>query len=160
MSGDPDQEHFSDGVTEDIITELSRFHEFSVVARNSSFRYKGQSPKIEDVGRDLGVKYIVAGSVRKSGGRVRVTVQLIEAASATHIWAERYDRDLDDIFAIQDVVTEAVVARIAEGIKGARAIHRPIAAFALGNGLRSRVAGPSSSNSSYGRGKRSSDQSS
>ena len=123
MSGDPDQEYFSDGITEDIITELSRFHEFTVIARNSSFRYKGLSPKIEDVGRELGVKYVVEGSVRKIGNRVRVTAQLIDATSAAHIWAERYDRGLDDIFAIQDEVTEAVVARIAEGIKGARALH-------------------------------------
>lgn len=123
MSGDPDQEYFSDGITEDILTELGRFHEFTVIARNSSFRYKGQSPKIEDVGRELGVKYVVEGSVRKIGNRVRVTVQLIDAASAAHIWAERYDRSLDDIFAIQDEVTEAVVVRIAEGIKGARALH-------------------------------------
>src|SRR5262245_41343997 len=123
MSGDPDQEYFSDGITEDIITELSRFHEFAVIARNSSFRYKGQSPKIEDMARELGVKYVVEGSVRKVGNRVRVSVQLIDAASAAHIWAERYDRGLDDIFAIQDEVTEAVVARIAEGITGARALH-------------------------------------
>ncbi len=123
MSGDPDQEYFSDGITEDIITELSRFHEFTVIARNSSFRYKGLSPKIEDVGRDLGVKYVVEGSVRKIGNRVRVTAQLIDSTSAAHIWAERYDRGLDDIFAIQDEVTEAVVARIAEGMKGARSLH-------------------------------------
>jgi TolB-like protein len=123
MSGDPDQEYFSDGITEDIITELSRFHEFTVIARNSSFRYKGLSPKIEDVGRELRVKYVVEGSVRKIGNRVRVSAQLIDAASAAHIWAERYDRGLDDIFAIQDEVTEAVVARVAEGIKGARALH-------------------------------------
>ena len=123
MSGDPDQEYFSDGITEDILTELSRFHEFTVIARNSSFRYKGQSPKIEDVGRELGVKYVVEGSVRKIGNRVRVTAQLIDATSAAHIWAERYDRSLDDIFTIQDEVTEAVVVRIAEGIKGARTIH-------------------------------------
>jgi adenylate cyclase len=123
MSGDPDQEYFSDGITEDILTELSRFHEFSVIARNSSFRYKGQSPKIEDVGRELGAKYVVEGSVRKIGNRVRVTAQLIDAATAAHIWAERYDRSLNDIFAIQDEVTEAVVVRIAEGIKGARTIH-------------------------------------
>ena len=117
MSGDPAQEYFSDGITEDILTELSRFHEFTVIARNSSFRYKGLSPKIEEVGRELGVKYIVEGSVRKFGNRVRVTVQLIDSTSAAHIWAERYDRGLDDVFAIQDEVTEAVVARIAEGIK-------------------------------------------
>jgi len=123
MSGDPDQEYFSDGITEDIITELSRFHEFTVIARNSPFRYKGLSPKIEDVGRELRVKYVIEGSVRKIGNRVRVTVQLIDSTSAAHIWAERYDRGLDDIFAIQDEVTEAVVVRVAEGIKGARALH-------------------------------------
>jgi adenylate cyclase len=123
MSGDPDQEYFSDGITEDIITELSRFHEFTVIARNSSFRYKGLSPKIEDVGRELRVKYVVEGSVRKIGNRVRVTAQLIDSTSAAHIWAERFDRGLDDIFAIQDEVTEAVVVRVAEGIKGARTLH-------------------------------------
>ena len=123
MSGEPDQEYFSDGITEDIITELSRFHEFAVIARNSSFSYKGLSPKIADVGRELGVRYVVEGSVRKIGNRVRVTVQLIDSTSAAHIWAERYDRSLDDIFAIQDEVTEAVVARIADGIKGVRALH-------------------------------------
>src|SRR5262245_57347005 len=123
MSGDPAQEYFSDGITEDIITELSRFHEFTVIARNSSFRYKGQSPKIEDVGRELGVKYVAEGSVRKIGNRVRVTVQLIDETNAAHIRAERYDRSLDDIFAIQDEVTQAVVACIAEGIKGARVLH-------------------------------------
>jgi TolB-like protein/class 3 adenylate cyclase len=123
MSGDPEQEYFSDGITEDIITELSRFHEFSVIARNSSFRYKGLSLKIEDVGRDLGVKYIIEGSVRRSGDRVRVTVQLIDVATSAHVWADRYDRQLVDIFSIQDEVTEAVVARVAEGIKGARTLH-------------------------------------
>ena len=123
MSGDPDQEYFSDGITEDIITELSRFHEFSVIARNSSFHYKGRSPKVDDVGRELGVKYVVEGSVRKIGNRVRVTVQLIDAISTAHIWAERYDRGMEDIFAIQDEVTEAVSARIAEGVKGSHALH-------------------------------------
>ena len=123
MSGEPDQEYFSDGITEDIITELSRFHEFAVIARNSSFSYKGRSPKIEDVGRELGVKYVVEGSVRKIGSRVRITAQLINSTNGSHIWAERYDRSIDDIFAIQDEVTEAVVARIADGIKGARVLH-------------------------------------
>ena len=123
MSGEPDQEYFSDGITEDIITELSRFHEFAVIARNSSFSYKGRSPKVEDVGRELGVKYVVEGSVRKIGNRVRITAQLIDSTNGSHIWAERYDRSIDDIFAIQDEVTEAVVARIADGIKGARVLH-------------------------------------
>ena len=123
MSGEPDQEYFSDGITEDIITELSRFHEFAVIARNSSFSYKGRSPKVEDVGRELGVKYVVEGSVRKNGNRVRITAQLIDSTRASHIWAQRYDRSIDDIFAIQDEVTEAIVARIADGIKGARILH-------------------------------------
>jgi adenylate cyclase len=123
MSGESDQEYFSDGITEDIITELSRFHEFAVIARNSSFSYKGRSPKVEDVGRELGVKYVVEGSVRKIGNRVRITAQLIDSTTASHIWAERYDRSIDDIFAIQDEVTEAVVARIADGVKGARVLH-------------------------------------
>lgn len=123
MSDDPEQEYFSDGITEDIITELSRFHEFSVIARNSSFHYKGLSPKIGDVGRELGVKYVVEGGVRRSGDRVRVTVQLIDAVTSAHVWAERYDRQLADVFSIQDEVTEAVVARVAEGVKGARSLY-------------------------------------
>ena len=120
MSGDPEQDYFSDGISEDIITELSRFREFTVMARNSSFRYKGLSPKIQDVGRELGVTFVLEGSIRKLGNRVRVTAQLIDAVTGGHIWAERYDRGLDDIFAIQDEVTEAVVARSVEGIKGAQ----------------------------------------
>jgi len=119
MSGDPEQEYFSDGITEDIITELSRFNEFAIIARNSSFHYKGQSPKIEDVGRELGVKYVVEGSVRRAADRVRVTAQLTDIETELHIWADRYDRRLDDIFAIQDEVTEAVVARVADKVKGA-----------------------------------------
>ena len=119
MSGDPEQEYFSDGITEDIITELSRFNEFAVIARNSTFHYKGQSPKIEDVGRELGVKYVVEGSVRRAADRVRVTAQLIDTETQSHIWADRYDRQLVDIFAIQDEITEAVVARVADNIKSA-----------------------------------------
>ena len=119
MSGDPEQDYFSDGITEDIITELSRFNEFAVIARNSTFHYKGQSPKIEDVGRELGVKYVVEGSVRRAADRVRVTAQLIDTETQSHIWADRYDRQLVDIFAIQDEITEAVVARVADNIKSA-----------------------------------------
>jgi adenylate cyclase len=119
LSGDPEQEYFADGITEDIITELSRFNEFIIIARNSSFHYKGQSPRIEDVGRELGVKYVVEGSVRRAAERVRVTAQLIDTETESHIWADRYDRRLDDIFAIQDEVTEAVVARVADKVKGA-----------------------------------------
>ncbi|MEX2648282.1 MAG: adenylate/guanylate cyclase domain-containing protein [Alphaproteobacteria bacterium] len=112
MSGDPEQEYFSDGITEDIITELSRFKSLHVIARNSSFGYKGQSPKVQDVGRELGARYVVEGSVRKAGNRVRVTAQLVEAETGNHVWAERYDRGLDDIFAVQDEVVRAIVGQL------------------------------------------------
>jgi adenylate cyclase len=112
MSEVPDQEYFADGITEDIITELSRFRDLFVIARNSSFSYKGRSVKVQDIGADLGVAFVVEGSVRKASGRVRVTAQLVEAATGNHVWAERYDRDLEDIFAIQDQVTQAIVTAL------------------------------------------------
>jgi adenylate cyclase len=112
MSGDPEQEYFSDGITEDIITELARFNSLFVIARNSPFHYKGQSPKIQDVGRELGVQYVVEGSVRTSGSRVRVTAQLIEAATGNHLWAERYDRNLEDIFAVQDEIVREIATAV------------------------------------------------
>jgi TolB-like protein/class 3 adenylate cyclase/tetratricopeptide (TPR) repeat protein len=108
LSGDPEQEYFSDGLTEDIITELSRFKSLFVAARNSAFHYKGKSPNVQSVGRELGVRYVVEGSVRKSGNRVRVTAQLIDTATGGHLWAERYDRDLADIFAVQDEVVHTI----------------------------------------------------
>ena len=112
MSGDTEQEYFSDGITEDIITELSRFRSLFVVARNSSFSYKGKSEKVQEIGRDLGVAYVVEGSVRKAGTRVRVTAQLIEASTGNHLWAERYDRELADIFAVQDELVRAISGAI------------------------------------------------
>ncbi len=112
MSGDPEQEYFSDGITEDIITELSRFPILFVIARHSSFAFKGKSIDIKEVGQRLGVAYVVEGSVRKAGNRVRITAQLIEVETGNHIWAERYDRELEDIFAVQDEVTRAIVAVI------------------------------------------------
>ncbi|MEX2298681.1 MAG: tetratricopeptide repeat protein [Dongiaceae bacterium] len=112
MSGDPEQEYFSDGITEDIITELSRNRGLFVIARNSSFMFKGPAVDIAEVGRKLGVRYLLEGSVRKAGNRVRVTAQLIEAATASHVWAERYDRSLEDIFAVQDEITEAIVSAL------------------------------------------------
>ena len=112
MSGDPEQEYFSDGITEDIITELSRFRSLFVIARNSSFHYKGLSPKIQDIGRELGVQYVVEGSVRKAGNRVRVTAQLVEAETGNHVWAERYDRELEDIFAVQDEVVREIASAV------------------------------------------------
>ena len=102
LSGDALQDYFTDGVVEDIITELSRFSELFVIARNSSFTYKEQSVDVRDVGRDLGVRYVLEGSVRKVANRVRMTGQLIDAASGAHIWADRFESALDDIFALQD----------------------------------------------------------
>jgi adenylate cyclase len=112
MSGDPEQEYFSDGITEDIITALSRFRWFFVIARNSTFTYKGKTVDVKTVAQDLGVRYILEGSVRKAGSRVRITAQLIDAPTSHHIWAERYDRDLKDIFAVQDEITENIVTSI------------------------------------------------
>ena len=112
MSGDPEQEYFADGITEDIITELARNRGLFVIARNSTFTFKGISVDIAEVGRKLGVRYVVEGSVRKGGNRVRITAQLIEAATGSHVWAERYDRDLEDIFAVQDEVTRSIVVAV------------------------------------------------
>ena len=112
MSGDPEQEFFADGLTEDIITELSRFHDLLVISRNSTFTYKGRAVKVQDVAREFGVDYVLEGSVRKAGGRIRVTVQLIDARTDLHIWAERYDRELEDIFTIQDEMTRSIVATL------------------------------------------------
>jgi adenylate cyclase len=113
LSGDAEQQYFSDGITEDLITELSRFHRFLVVARNSSFQYRGKAIDVKRVGRELGAAYLVEGSVRKAGTRVRITAQLIDVASGNHIWAERYDREIEDIFAIQDEVVTTIVGRLA-----------------------------------------------
>jgi adenylate cyclase len=112
LSGDAEQEYFADGIAEDLITELSRLRWLQVTARNSSFTYKGQAIDVRQVGSDLGVRYVVEGSVRKGGERVRITAQLIDAESGNHIWAERYDRDLSDIFALQDEITETLVATL------------------------------------------------
>ena len=112
MSGDPEQEYFSDGISEDIITALSKLRWFLVIARNSSFVYKGKAVHIKQIGEELDVGYVVEGSVRKSGDRVRITAQLNDVATGSHIWAERYDRGLADVFAVQDEITEAIVAAI------------------------------------------------
>jgi adenylate cyclase len=112
MSGDPEQEYFADGITEDIITELSKFRTLFVIARNSSFAFKGQALDVKQISSKLGVRYVVEGSVRRAGNRVRITAQLIDAAEDKHIWAQRYDRDLEDIFAVQDEVTFAIVTTI------------------------------------------------
>jgi adenylate cyclase len=120
MSGDPQQEFFADGLTEDIITELSRFHDPLVISRNSTFVYKGKAVKVQEVAREFGVDYVLEGSVRKVGDRIRVTVQLIDGETDRHVWAERYDRQLEDIFAIQDEMTGAIVATLPGRVEAAR----------------------------------------
>lgn len=112
MSADPEQEYFSDGMTEDIITALSRIRQLFVIARNTTFTYKNQSVDVQAVARDLGVRYVLEGGVRKAGNRVRITAQLIDGVSGNHLWAERYDRELEDIFAVQDEITETIVGAI------------------------------------------------
>lgn len=112
MSGDPSQEYFSDGISEDIITELSRFRELMVIARNSSFTFKGKAVEVKEAGRKLGARYVLQGSVRKAGTRFRISAQLIEVASGNHLWAERYDNDIEDIFVVQDEVVSTIVATL------------------------------------------------
>jgi adenylate cyclase len=112
LSGDPEQEYFSDGITEDIITSLSRIRQFFVTARNTTFTYKRQAVDVQAVASELGVRYVLEGSVRKSGDRVRITTQLIDGETGNHVWAQRYDRDLEDIFAVQDEITQTVVGAL------------------------------------------------
>jgi adenylate cyclase len=128
MSGDPEQEYFADGVADDIVTELSRSRSLFVIARNSSFSYRGRSVDVKQVARELGVRYVVEGGVRRAGDRVRITAQLIDAETGNHIWAERYDRALQDVFAVQDEITRAVVIAIQPAVADAelkRALRRP-----------------------------------
>lgn len=119
LSGDPDQEFFADGLTEDIITALSRFRDLLVISRNSTFVYKGKAVNVQDVAKAFGVQYVVEGSVRKIANRVRITVQLIDARTDRHVWAERYDRELSDIFAMQDEVTASIVATLSGRVEAA-----------------------------------------
>jgi adenylate cyclase len=112
MSGDPEQEYFSDGITEEIITALSKIGELFVIARNSGFTYKGKPVKVQQVAEELGVRYVLEGSVRKAGNRVRITAQLVDAITGHHLWAERYDRDLKDIFALQDEITKKIITAL------------------------------------------------
>jgi TolB-like protein/Tfp pilus assembly protein PilF len=123
MSGDPEQEYFSDGISEDIITALSKLRWFFVIARNSSFIYKGKSVHLKQIADELGVRYVIEGSVRKGGDRVRITAQLNDALTGGHLWAERYDRGLADVFAVQDEITEAIVAAIEPQLYAAESFH-------------------------------------
>jgi adenylate cyclase len=128
MSGDREQEYFVDGIVEDVITELSRYPDLFVIARNSSFAYKGRATDIKKVGAELGVRYVVEGSVRRAGNRVRITVQLIDSSSGHHVWAERYERNLEDVFAVQDEITRMIVATIpgrVEAAQSAQAKRKP-----------------------------------
>src|SRR5262249_5216758 len=128
MSGDPEQEYFADGMVEDIITALSRFKSLFVIARNSSFTYKGKAVDIKQVGRELGVRYVLEGSVRKAGDRLRISGQLIEAATGGHLWADHFDGVLEDIFELQDRITSSVVGAIAPKLEQAeieRAMRKP-----------------------------------
>ena len=132
MSGDPEQEYFADGMVEDIVTALSRFKELFVIARNSSFVYKGRSVDIQQVARDLGVRYVLEGSVRNAGNRVRITGQLIDAATRAHLWADRFDGSLEDVFDLQDRVTESVVSALQPTLRQAeieRARRKPPASL-------------------------------
>src|SRR3954452_12972715 len=128
MSGDPEQEFVSDGIAEDVITALSRYPSLFVIARNSSFTYKGRAVDVRQVGRELGVRYVLEGSVRKAGNRIRVTGQLIEAETGNHVWSDRYDRDLANIFEMQDELTNALTTALAPAIADAelqRAMRKP-----------------------------------
>jgi adenylate cyclase len=128
MSGDPEQEYFVDGMVEEIITALSHIRWLFVIARNSSFTYKGQAVDVKQVGRELGVRYVLEGSVRKAGGRVRITAQLIDALSGTHLWADRFDGSLEDVFDLQDKVASSVAGAIEPTLQAAetaRSAGRP-----------------------------------
>jgi len=118
MGGDPEQEYFADGITEDIITNLSLWRTFPVISRNSSFTFRGKSQNLKQVANELGARYIVEGSVRKGGNRVRITAQLIDAEEDHHLWSERWDRTLEDIFDVQDEVSETIARRVAPSVRG------------------------------------------
>ena len=123
MSGDPEQEYFSDGMAEDIITQLSRSRALFVIARNSSFTYKGRAVDVKQIGRELGVRYVLQGSVRRAGERLRISAQLVEAETGNHIWAERYDRALADVFAVQDEILDAVATALSTNFLPPSAVH-------------------------------------
>ncbi len=112
MSSDPEHEYFADGISEDIITALSKISRMRVIARNSTFAYRGKSPDVREVARDLDVRYVLEGSIRSGGNRLRITAQLIDAKDGSHVWAERFDRTIDDIFDIQDEITKEIVTAL------------------------------------------------
>ncbi len=119
LSGDATQDYFADGIVDDLITALSRFKTFAVISRNSSFVYKGRAVDVREIGRELGVRYVLEGSIRRSGNRLRVTAQLVDAATAGHLWAQNYDGALEDVFDMQDRITESVVSIVEPMVKRA-----------------------------------------
>src|SRR5262249_3467455 len=119
LSGDPEQEYFADGMAEDIITELSRYPDLFVVARNSSFTYRGKTIRVTEVARELGVQFVLEGSVRRDSNRVRITAQFVDALSGNHLWAQRYDRSLEDLFSVQDDVAQSIVAVLPARVEAA-----------------------------------------
>jgi len=132
MSGDPEQEYFADGIVEEITTAIARVPWLFVIARNSSFTYKGKAVDVKQVGRELGVRYVLEGSVRKAGQRVRITAQLIDALNGAHLWADRFDGALDDIFELQDQVASGVVGPVEPRLRQSeieRAIRKPVASL-------------------------------
>ena len=142
MSGDPEQEYFADGLVEDIMTALSRFKSLFVIARNSSFTYKGKAVDIRQVGRELGVRYVLEGSVRKAGSTLRITGQLIEAVTGSHLWADKFDGPLDDVFELQDKIASSVAGyrSPADGYRIMRALERPTADLTTVRSVSSRPA--------------------
>jgi len=145
MSGDRDQEYFADGVTEDIITALSHYRWFFVIARNSTFAYKGKALDVKQIARELGVRYVLEGSVRRAANRIRATAQLVDADTGVHLWAERFDRDLSDVFALQDEITQSVVAAIEPEmllVEGRRATRKTCAALRRKSGCIKRRSRP------------------
>jgi TolB-like protein len=137
VSNDPEQESFADGLTEDLITDLSRISGLFVIARNSAFAYKGKAMDVREIAEDLGVRYLLEGSARRAAGRVRINAQLVDAVSGDHLWAERFDRSLDDIFAVQDEVT----AKIVEALLGRLRASAAAQSAQKSRGLRSLRAG-------------------
>ena len=131
MSGEPEQEYFSDGITEDIITDLSKVSALSVVARNTAFAFKGQTPDVKEVARTLGVSHVLEGSVRRINQRVRITAQLINVADGYHLWSERYDREVEDVFAIQDEIARTIAT---QSERSARSFTNERSILILSNG--------------------------
>ena len=124
LSGDKDQVYFSDGIAEDVITELSRFRELLVIAKHSSFAFRGKNVDVHEIGRSLGASHVIEGKVRRAGDRVRINAELVDASTGTHLWAERYDRALEDVFAVQAEIAQSIVTMVAQRVIDEREMQR------------------------------------